>query len=288
MSNFSQVCIEDIEKRIKESLNIKLMANRLGYSPFHFQKKFQQTFQMTVNEYVRKRRLAQASYLLIHTRKRILDIALLIGFDSQEAFTRAFKKVYGLPPGRYRSLLNHIRKEDRTMEVTPIKGWILAGDEPQNYEVGLDTKNVHQGKQSAYIKANTVKLNGGFVTLMQQFRAEKYRGKRMKLSGFIKTNGIEEYCGLWMRVENKQLDVLQFDNMFNRKISGDTDWNIYSVVLDIPEESELIAFGLNLSGPGQAWLGSLSFQEASKLVPTTNLNWHSEIKLEPQNLSFDD
>nr|WP_236702340.1 AraC family transcriptional regulator [Alkalicoccobacillus plakortidis] len=279
--------MQEIEQILFEPTQLKTIAVRTGYSPSHFHRKFMAEFKMSFVEYVRKRRLAYASSLLIHTRKRIIEVALSVGFESQESFTRAFQKRYGLPPGRYRTLLKGLKEGDQTMEGTSIKGWMLAGDEPQHYEVGLDTQVVHQGKQSAYIKGVTAKPNGGFVTLMQQFKADKYVGKRMKLSGFVKTNGIQEYCGLWMRVDNKQHDVLQFDNMFDRKIIGDTDWNIYSIVLDIPEESDLIAFGLNVSGPGQVWLDSLIFHEVKKTVPTTNVDWQSELDDEPQNLTFD-
>lgn len=49
--------------------------------------------------------------------------------------------------------------------------------------------------------------------MMQQFKAENYLGKRMKLSGFLKSKGVDGFCGLWMRVDNALQDVLQFDNM---------------------------------------------------------------------------
>lgn len=57
---------------------------------------------MTVIEYIRMRRLANASATLLYTSERILDIALYYQFESQESFTRAFKVIYKLPPGQYR------------------------------------------------------------------------------------------------------------------------------------------------------------------------------------------
>ena len=53
-------------------------------------------------EYVRKRRLTEAGKALLHSNQRILDIALDWQYDSQEAFTRAFKRAYGVPPGTFR------------------------------------------------------------------------------------------------------------------------------------------------------------------------------------------
>ncbi|NJM40401.1 MAG: helix-turn-helix domain-containing protein [Anaerolineae bacterium] len=56
----------------------------------------------SLGSYIRHRRLVKARQALVATRKPILDIALDHAFDSQEAFTRAFQRVFGLPPGLYR------------------------------------------------------------------------------------------------------------------------------------------------------------------------------------------
>lgn len=42
---------------------------------------------------------------------------------------------------------------------------------------------------------------------------------------------------MWMRVDNKFDDVLQFDNMNNRPITGTTNWNRYEIILDVPLQS---------------------------------------------------
>ncbi|WP_353626252.1 AraC family transcriptional regulator [Bacillus sp. JCM 19041] len=228
-----------------------------------------------------------------------MDIAYVSGFESQEAFTRAFKKQYGLPPGRYRNLMNMIQGGGSQMEnASTIKKWFLAGSEPDQYEVGLDQQEVHQGKQSAYLRSKSVNetahlklqsLEGTvqFGTLMQQCKAANYTGKRIKLSGFIRTEKVHISAGLWMRVDSKDGDVLQFDNMSNRTITGDTGWNVYSIVLDIPSEASAIAFGVLLSGTGSVWLDSLSFQEVDDRTPTTNLEIDFELHEEPMNLSFE-
>ncbi|MFJ6211170.1 helix-turn-helix domain-containing protein [Lysinibacillus sp. NPDC092081] len=74
------------------------MARQSNFSKYHFHRIFQSSVGMTVTEYIRNRRLANASVALLHTSERILDIALYYQFESQESFTRAFKEVYKLPP----------------------------------------------------------------------------------------------------------------------------------------------------------------------------------------------
>lgn len=82
------------------------------------------------------RRLANASAALLYSKERILDIAFYYQFESQESFTRAFKKIYKLPPGQYRRLMSDVikKKEESYME-TKIKGWFLSGSDPFSYEM---------------------------------------------------------------------------------------------------------------------------------------------------------
>ncbi len=265
------------------------IAEQAGFSKFHFHRIFRTAVGMSITEYVRMRRLANASTALLYTNKRILDIAFYYHFESQEAFTRAFKKYYHLPPGQYRRLMSGMlkNKEESYME-KQVKGWFLSGSDPFNYEMGIDHEVVHQGKASGYIKSKTVFDSTNFATMMQQFKADKYIGKRVRLSCFLKTKDVESFTSMWMRVDNAFDDVLQFDNMSNRPIKGDTNWNRYSIVLDVPSGSSTISFGIILSGRGHVWVDQFTFEEVGKDVETTNLEIQSELLDEPLNLSFEE
>lgn len=90
--------IEFIENHLEEEeLNLDRIAKEAGFSKYHFHRLFQKYVGKSVAEYIRSRRLSSAAQLLLYSEERILDIALLYGFDSQEAFTRAFKGLYALP-----------------------------------------------------------------------------------------------------------------------------------------------------------------------------------------------
>jgi hypothetical protein len=54
---------------------------------------------------------------------------------------------------------------------------------------------------------------------MQVFRADDYRGKRLRLSGYVKAEKIDQWAGLWMRIDGEN-KTLGFDNMENRGIRG--------------------------------------------------------------------
>ncbi len=124
--------------------------------------------------------------------------------------------------------------------------------------------------------------------MMQQFKANEFRGKRIKLSGFIKTNNVKQFSGLWMRVDNASEDILQFDNMSDRPIIGTNNWNRYSIVLDVPENSAIISFGILLTGKGEVWLDGLIFEVVNNDTPTTHISFENNLLEEPTNLSFEE
>ena len=91
-----------IRENCDEQLTLHLLAERFGYSPSHFSRKFREISGMQLREYLRGRRLAFALRRLRDTDENILCIALDCGFSSHEAFTRAFRDTYGLTPSAYR------------------------------------------------------------------------------------------------------------------------------------------------------------------------------------------
>ncbi|MCX6377016.1 MAG: AraC family transcriptional regulator [Armatimonadetes bacterium] len=94
--------IVHIEANLDEEISLPEVAEKAGYSVFHFGRIFQGVTGETVMDYVRKRRLTEAAKALVQTNRRILDIALDWQYDSHEAFTRAFKRAYGMTPGIFR------------------------------------------------------------------------------------------------------------------------------------------------------------------------------------------
>src|SRR5258706_15757473 len=78
------------------------IAREAGLSPWHFQRVFRGMVGDAVKEYVRRRRLTAAARALGASGRRILDLALDYQFESQEAFSRAFKAQFGATPGRFR------------------------------------------------------------------------------------------------------------------------------------------------------------------------------------------
>jgi AraC-like DNA-binding protein len=97
-----QRALDGIEAALFSRLGRKDAAGAAGMSERSFQDYFWAVTGYSYKEYVVKRRLAEALRLLSDSRKGILEIALEVGYESHEAFGRAFKKEFGLPPGACR------------------------------------------------------------------------------------------------------------------------------------------------------------------------------------------
>lgn len=161
---------------------------------------------------------------------------------------------------------------------SPPKGWFVAGSAPQQYVFG--TEKCADGK-CAFIKAKT-ETPTGFGTLMQLIAADKYIGKRLRLSATLRTAGANR-AQLWMRMDGADSKMLGFYNMDDRPVIGTTDWKRYSLVLDVPEETKAIAFGMFLNGKGQVWAEDFKLEPVGKDVPVSS----TQLPKTPLNLNFD-
>ncbi len=101
-----QAVVDEIDESIRHRddapLTLRFLSRKLGYSQFHTTRKFHELSGVSFREYLRLRRLAFALIDVRDTRKTFLDIAVDFGFSSHEAFTRAFKALYGVTPTAYR------------------------------------------------------------------------------------------------------------------------------------------------------------------------------------------
>lgn len=101
-----QIIADEIDESIRhyrnEALTLHFLARKLGYSEFYTTGKFKEISGMRFRDYLRLRKSAFALKEVRDCKKSFLDIAFDYGFSSHEAFTRAFKKTYGVTPSEYR------------------------------------------------------------------------------------------------------------------------------------------------------------------------------------------
>ncbi len=120
---------------------------------------------------------------------------------------------------------------------------------------------------------------------MQTSSADEYLGKRVKMTAYIKSDNVSGWAGMWLRVDSKETrKSLSFDNMQDRPIKGDNDWTKCEIILDVPEESGTLNFGVLLSGTGKVWFDNIAFVvvDKSKTKPTREFMMNKK----PSNLDF--
>jgi hypothetical protein len=170
-----------------------------------------------------------------------------------------------------------------------LTGWFVAGSHPDHYEVGVGEPE-DPARRVASFRSKPQPL--GFGTLMQMFQAGSYRSTRQMLTARIRSADVEEWAGLWMRVDGEHGALLSFDNMQTRPITGTTDWTEYRVVLDVPADAVHVALGVLMEGAGAVWIDGVQLREVGEDVPTTGAGARSrtdpghEYPAGPVNLDF--
>jgi|SRR5271166_3367969 len=139
---------------------------------------------------------------------------------------------------------------------------------PLEYAMGSDASVTHDGQATTFIK-NKVANPTSWGSTSQAIPVDDVRGKRVMVSGYIKTSAIAKYAEYWVRVDGANHQVLVYDDMSNRPMSGTADWRGFSIVLDVPANATSISMGLLLNGVGEAWLDGPSVAVVSRDVPLT-------------------
>jgi AraC-like DNA-binding protein len=103
------VILESINKYVRANLSravtIADIADELGYSVSHLRAVFRDRLGVSLGKYMRESRLSEAAQLLQSSGLNVSEIGERCGFESLYAFSRAFRKAYGIPPRTYRQLV---------------------------------------------------------------------------------------------------------------------------------------------------------------------------------------
>lgn len=106
------VALGFIEENLLSGVTPELCAEKCCYSLSNLQKMFRCAFHIGISDYISRRKLSLAAKDLIESENSVLDIALKYGYNSHEVFTRAFMRLWGVTPSKF-------RKNSRFSEIFP-------------------------------------------------------------------------------------------------------------------------------------------------------------------------
>ena len=137
--------------------------------------------------------------------------------------------------------------------------WTVQHAGPVSYTFTLDTTKPRSGERS--LKLENVGPEP-FGTIFQPVDATPYRGKKVRLAAWIRSEGVagNRYgagAGLHLQAMKGSYPVVQ-ETVRKDAIKGTTDWTRYEVAVDVPVEADRIELGLNLFGPGTVWLDDVA------------------------------
>lgn len=122
--------INYIEENLTGDISYEAISKIAGCSVYNFQRMFSYIADKPLSEYIRNRRLTMAEFDLLNNSDRIIDISLKYGYESQDAFTRAFKNFHGILPSKVRSETVQLKSCPKLSFQIKIKG-----EDHMNYQI---------------------------------------------------------------------------------------------------------------------------------------------------------
>lgn len=137
--------------------------------------------------------------------------------------------------------------------------------------------------------AKSVYDRGEYGSLIQKLSSQRYLGKRIRLSGWMKTRGVTAWAGFFLRADTEDdKKPVTFDNMKDMHVVGNTLWKQYNIELDVPINASKVVFGARLHGEGVIWFDDVQIETIGEATLTSDyVKCDTSLKREPENLDFE-
>ena len=155
-------------------------------------------------------------------------------------------------------------------------GWGMGGD---GFELVADSTSPLAGRFSMRTRwigpTAYTEVSRKFAVANQPFPVALAAGRRLRLSGYIRTEGIATgYAGFWMRVDGPSgAPSIAFDNMGTRGARGTTPWTRHVIELPVDSGAGAIYLGLLHPGDGTAWFDSITVEVFGEPMPRTVMSY---------------
>ena len=129
--------IDYMESNLTNEIDFSVVARKACCSSYNFQRMFSFITDITLAEYIRRRRLTQAAIELQNTKVKVIDLAIKYGYDSATSFSRAFKSLHGLTP-------NEAKKEGVNLKAYPKISFQISIKGEQEMDYRIETKEAFE------------------------------------------------------------------------------------------------------------------------------------------------
>lgn len=151
------------------------------------------------------------------------------------------------------------------LQATPVwaespLGWKLLTSAPRWYQASRQFEGAKAGRGSGLVQGVQEASNSSYALLAQKISAADYRGRRVRLSAYLRSEEVRGRTGLWLRVDGPQGEVLFFDNMRDRPLVGDLEWSRFTLECEVAPEAVELHYGLLLQGSGRAQIDELKLE----------------------------
>jgi hypothetical protein len=140
---------------------------------------------------------------------------------------------------------------------------------PDQYLAGIDPQVERSGSGPVgYIRS--LGKATGHGTRAAQVAAEPFHGKRVRVSGWVRTRDVKNWAGIQVSVVGLDGRLLSNDDMADRPITGSADWRQYDCVLDVADDAAGIVVSFSIYGMGEAWMNDFRVEPVPSSVPITD------------------
>ncbi len=164
--------IDYIEANLDAEIEPERIANIMGQSVIGFQRTFSVVMNMSVNDYIRRRRMTLAAIELRNSTAKVIDVAFKYGYESPESFTRAFKEIHGISPSKARQEGARVNLFPRITCLLTVKGELEMDYNNENAKA--QTVNL-KGFDWAVVKSPDLKPVDNCIYLAQKWKEAGYR-----------------------------------------------------------------------------------------------------------------
>ncbi len=120
--------------------------------------------------------------------------------------------------------------------------------------ISVDDEIVHGGKWSVRLERDAASAQG-FSTITAALPID-FTGNMVEMRGFLRTQDVSDFVGLWMREDGDQPNLI-LEDMQKAGLKGTHDWAEFSITVPVLPEAKQLYFGFLLSGTGKAWADDL-------------------------------